>query len=202
MADLPSRLTAMPPPKEEDLPPPVPPSPPAPPETGEKKVPPPNLPALWRGPKEKIIKFAKIAAAGILLGLLVGSAAFLGKPVFHYVSDRLTKQFSPTAAEEAIAEGYSMQDVHSERRFQDGSMQLTVEGELHFDGAKATETPDILVIAQGPNGNTIKKWRIDAPKDSLAPGEIVPFQSSVNTPEGTVVDINLSFVPRLLPHAP
>jgi predicted Zn finger-like uncharacterized protein len=91
-------------------------------------------------------------------------------------------------------EGLTIGSVRSEMRFDDGIMDLVVEGQIHNDTKKDQLIPDILAEAVGPDGTTMQSWQIDTSKAKVAPGDAVPFTSAIHAPKGTVVEINLHFV--------
>jgi predicted Zn finger-like uncharacterized protein len=185
--DLPSRLTVLPSttPTETAEPPPRSPVPPL--------ASPKNLPALWKSPKDKLLKIAKIVALLLAVASFAGLVALTAKPILRLVAS-MTSSAAPSKST-APSPGFSMHHVKSERRFQDGSMQLVVEGDLRYDGKGGAPVPAIRAAALGPDGRAIKEWTIPPPKATLNDKESQPFASAVNTPEGTVVEINLSFEP-------
>jgi hypothetical protein len=89
-------------------------------------------------------------------------------------------------------EGFSLQKVRSERRFEDGGMKLAVEGEIRNDNHDSRSVPDILLVAIGSDGSKIQSWRIGAPVAKLAAGSSAPFRFSAVSPEQTVVEVSLS----------
>jgi len=93
-----------------------------------------------------------------------------------------------------LGDGLSLQQIRSERRYLEGGMQLVVEGEIHNESKGTRQVPDLQITALGPDGNIMQSWRIDAPAATLDPGASAPFQSAVNTPQGTVTEVNLKFI--------
>lgn len=93
-----------------------------------------------------------------------------------------------------VGEGLVIEGVRSELRYEDGITRLTVLGRLHNTTEKAQQTPAIVAKAMGSDGSVMQSWQIDPPTATLAPDELVPFQSAINAPKGTVVEINLNFV--------
>jgi predicted Zn finger-like uncharacterized protein len=91
-------------------------------------------------------------------------------------------------------EGLSLTQVRSELRFEDGILQLAVEGQIHNDTDKPQSVPDLLAAAIGPDDHVMQSWQIDAPAATVAPGASVPFSTEIHAPKGTVVEINLHFV--------
>lgn len=89
-----------------------------------------------------------------------------------------------------------LQSVASERRYVDGGMHIIVKGKIHSVAEKTQVVPDIYINGIGPDGSTIQSWRISPPKATIRPGKTFSFNSSVLSPEGTVVEINLSFVEK------
>lgn len=91
-------------------------------------------------------------------------------------------------------EGLSLRQVRSELDFQDGGMQLIVGGQIHNNTGEKLPIPDILAQAIGADGKSMQSWQIDAPTAKVDPGADVPFQSSIPAPQGSVVEINLTFI--------
>jgi predicted Zn finger-like uncharacterized protein len=91
-------------------------------------------------------------------------------------------------------EGLTIENVHSELRYEDGRMMLKVEGQVRNGTKKMQVFPNIMASAAGSDGNITQSWQIDAPVARLAADETQPFHSSINAPNGTVVEVNLIFV--------
>lgn len=91
-------------------------------------------------------------------------------------------------------EGLELLKVRSEMKFDGGTTQLTIEGEIRNKTDKPQSIPNLLAAAIGSDGKPIQSWQIEAPKATLAAGESVTFTSEIHAPQGTVVDINLHFI--------
>lgn len=91
-------------------------------------------------------------------------------------------------------EKLALENIRSERRYMDGAMHLVVAGDIRSQAEKTQILPAILVEAIGPDNQLIQSWHIDPPQATLPPGQKVPFSSAIISPEGTVVEVNLSFV--------
>ena len=91
-------------------------------------------------------------------------------------------------------EGLALVNVRSEMKFDSGTTQLTIEGEIHNKTDKPQSVPNILAAAIGPDGKVMQSWQIDAPAATLEPDQSVPFSSEIMAPQGTVVNINLHFI--------
>jgi len=91
-------------------------------------------------------------------------------------------------------EGLTLEQVRSETRFEDGILQLAVEGQIHNSTDKPQPIPDILAAAIGPDDKVMQSWQIDAPAATVAAGESVSFASEIHSPKGMVVEINLHFI--------
>lgn len=101
-------------------------------------------------------------------------------------------------ASEPTADRLILKDIHSERRYMDGAMHLVVNGEVLSQAQKTQVVPTILVEALGPDGQLIQSWHIKPPKATLPAGKSLPFASAIISPEGTVTEVNLSFIEQ--PH--
>ncbi len=93
----------------------------------------------------------------------------------------------------APAELLTLRDVQAERRYVDGAMHLIVTGKILSQSAKTQVIPLLSAEAVGPDGQTIQSWHIEPPTATLRPGATVSFSSAILSPEGTVVEVNLSF---------
>jgi len=160
-----------------------------------KPIPPgSNLPALREGPSffrqhDWMMAAALLAGAFIVLWLAVDRRDIAQKhPWTEGFYDRIGLHIYHAG------EGLNLQQVRSEMRFEDGIMQLAVEGQIHNDTDKPQPIPDILAAAIGPDDSVMQSWQIDAPAATVAPGESVPFSSQIHAPKGTVVAINMHFV--------
>ncbi|NTU77453.1 MAG: hypothetical protein HGA90_06555 [Alphaproteobacteria bacterium] len=153
-----------------------------------------NLPTVWHAPRWEKIKAYWPVAAGFLLVVLLVGVAFSGKVVAKiWPQTELFYTVLGLPAHHA-GDGFILRQVRSERRYESGGMQLAVEGEVFNDSPETRLVPDLMVAALGPSGGVIQSWRIDAPAATLEPGAGVPFTSSILSPQGTVVEVNLSFV--------
>ncbi len=103
---------------------------------------------------------------------------------------------------EAPAEKLVLRNVRSERRYMDGAMHLVVNGEIASQAEKTQVVPTLLAEAIGPDGRLIQSWQIAPPEATLKHGAVVPFSSAILSPEGTVVEINLSFIEPPHDHQP
>lgn len=153
-----------------------------------------NLPVIRRQfPWRKALRIIKAA-----LSLIVAAAViwfFVSHPIFKKIGHETSQFFNAVGVTKpALGEGFSLQNIRSERRFEDGGMHLIVEGDVHNDNDELRPMPDINVNALGPDKKIIQSWRIEAPAATLAAGAVVPFRSSIVAPEGTVMEVNLSFI--------
>lgn len=116
-------------------------------------------------------------------GLIIGKWPDIQR---HYIMLGLAKA--------PLADHLTLTDIHSERRYMDGAMHLVVQGKIQSNAQKTHVIPALNVEALGPDERVIQSWRIEAPQATVKPGESVPFSSAVISQEGTVVEVNLSFV--------
>lgn len=142
-----------------------------------------NLPALRPNPWHKKALMLVLVVLGMLI---VGAASWL------FIDNSLLKELGVVSG--SLGEGLSLENIRSERRYENGGMQLVVEGDIRNKSDKAHKVPDIMVNAIGFNKQPIQSWRIPAPTATLAAGATASFQSSIVPPEGTVVEVHLSFV--------
>jgi len=90
-------------------------------------------------------------------------------------------------------EGLKIEDVRSELHYEDGVMHLMVAGNIVNKTKKAQLVPPIMASAVGSDGNVMQNWQIDPPAVTLEAGGRVPFSSTINSPKGSVVEMNLIF---------
>ena len=165
-----------------------------PPETIAPIPPGSNLPALVKSISPRLLRILKISisAAALILFLLwivlgrrgiAASWPFMDKfydavglHIYHY------------------GEGLTFEQVRSELRYDGGITELWVEGKIRNGSQNVQDIPNILAAAIGADGKPIQSWQIDAPAIRVFSGEAMPFHSTIKAPEGTVTEINLSFV--------
>lgn len=153
-----------------------------------------NLPVIRPSLRRKVLRYTGIFLAA---GLLFGGIAFVvwRVPTLNIPWAKWALVFDEAdRSAQWIGDGFSLQQVRSERRFETGAMRLFVEGEVHNDNPETKPVPDIMVVAIGSNGSKIESWRIPAPVATLSAGADASFKFSTLSPESTVVEINLSFV--------
>lgn len=154
-----------------------------------------NLPALpqeaapWRNPRFVGVVAGGLAVLLALLWLLLDRHAIAARMPWM---GGLYRAVGLSVAQ--AEEGLVLRQVRSERRYEEGTMRLIVEGEVYNGAGASVDVPDIHASALGPDGKAMQSWKIDAPAARLAVGEAAPFRSAVTTPEGTVAEVNLSFV--------
>lgn len=90
-------------------------------------------------------------------------------------------------------EELEFEEVRSELKYDSGLTKLVLTGKIINSTKKSQKVPDIVAEALGANGHVLQSWQIDAPKATLAPGEEVPFESTITAPKGNVVNVNLNF---------
>lgn len=91
-------------------------------------------------------------------------------------------------------EGLVLAQVHSELQFENGLLQLVVEGKIRNESGQTQNIPNLLATAIGSDGKPMQSWQIDAPTAKVATGAEQPFHSEIRAPQGTVTEINLSFI--------
>ena len=136
-----------------------------------------------------VLAMAAMTFAGLLLFLALDRKDIAHRwPVTESIYDRVGLHIYH------VGEGLSLRQVRSEMRFDSGTTELAVDGQVHNDTDKQQTIPDILAAAIGPDGKPMQSWQIDAPAATVAPGDSVPFTSAIHAPKGTVAEINLHFV--------
>lgn len=90
----------------------------------------------------------------------------------------------------------SLLDVSSERRFENGAMQLVVDGRILNETQTPQDVPTIDASAIGPDGKTLHHWKIDPPAPTVEANTSVTFHSVITTPEGSIAAVNLKFAPH------
>lgn len=136
--------------------------------------------------------------------LLVGSLIFVfgHDPIVQRWPEMQRHYIALGLVTEAPAEKLVLRNVRSERRYMDGAMHLVVNGEIASQAEKTQVVPTLLAEAIGPDGRLIQSWQIAPPEATLKHGAVVPFSSAILSPEGTVVEINLSFIEPPHDHQP
>ena len=91
-------------------------------------------------------------------------------------------------------EGLKIEHVRSELHYEDGITRLMISGTIVNPTRKTQLIPPLVAAAVGSGGDVMQSWQIDPPAATLDPEGEMPFSSTINTPKGTVVEINLNFV--------
>lgn len=163
------------------------------------KTPPPippgsNLPALPRNTSAALLKkvvgaFLAGLIALLLLWLIVDRQNIVeSEPFMASVYDTIGLHvYSP-------GEGLKLVDIRSELKYEDGIMRLIVEGKIVNVSDVVQTVPSMNAAAVGPDGDTLQNWQIDPPVSTLDPQGETAFQSGINAPKGTVVNVNLNFI--------
>jgi predicted Zn finger-like uncharacterized protein len=152
-----------------------------------------NLPTIWRNPHWRRLRLAVF----LILALVAAGAivwAFDQEKFASWMSHFDKVLESPDQKTPSMGAGLNLENIRSERRFEAGGMQLVVEGEVRNTSTSTQNVPDMQAKALGPDRAVIQSWRIEAPVATLPAGASVPFHSSIVAPQGTVMEVNLSFV--------
>ncbi len=159
----------------------------------KKTTPVKNLPAVRRRvPWARIRVGAEILSGALVLAALV--YFFVTGPFAESLAHKTQRLFYAVGLTNAPSgDGLVLQNVRSERRFENGGMQLVIEGLILNQTSQRHPVPDINVNALGPDKKIIQSWRIEAPKATLPAGASTPFRSSIVAPTGAVMEVNLSF---------
>jgi predicted Zn finger-like uncharacterized protein len=155
-----------------------------------------SVPAVWHRPWRRwILAFSKYAVALFVLVSVV----------FVLLSrDSIVARFP--AAENfyravgyrvpAPGDGFSLQNISSERRFEEGNTVLSVSGDVRNDTSSHLAVPAIEISAMGASGSSVKTWVVEPPVEKLESGKSVMFRSVVPSPESAVAEITLRFVEK------
>jgi len=162
---------------------------------------PPEKKKPERRPSALLLKTIRIfRSAGLfILGFLlfVFSGAIAGQNLIVRTWPETVPYYKAIGLTPAIrAVDLSIQNIRSERRYADGAMRLFVHGEIRNETSKIIVLKPIRIEAVGPDERVIQSWHIDPPAATLDVGRFAPFSTSIPSPEGTVVAVNLSFVER------
>jgi predicted Zn finger-like uncharacterized protein len=188
-AELPRELDAVGPAPDADLTPPPDAVAPIPPGS--------NLPVIRREPIPKatrIILFFVLPAVAlaVLLAVLV-----LDRHEIAETWPRLEPFYEKAGLHiYHYGEDLSFLGVRSELRYDSGRMFLDAEGRIHNSSRDIQQIPPITATAIGVDGKAVQSWHIDPPAATVAPGEDVPFRSSIDAPQDSIAEINLSFVEK------
>jgi len=153
-----------------------------------------NLPVPHKEPMPIWLRYAAMAC-GIFIGITIFLWLILGQKA-------IMKQWPATKSVYDIVglHGYDVGDelvldnVRSELKYEDGIMRLVVQGTISNKTENMQDIPNLTASAIGSDGDIMQSWQIDAPTAKLAPHESAPFQSSINAPKGTVINVNLNFI--------
>jgi len=183
----------LPPPEPQASPPLPPPLPMEPPKPRGPSVLSKLAKALIYAPWIQIIKWSCLSLATLAL-----SAALIivlaRKPIIEHWPEMQDYYMRLGLIAADLPEKLVLKNIYSERRYMDGAMHLVVTGSIFNQADKTQVVPALLVEAVGPGGQMIQSWHIKPPAATLDPSATVPFFSAIISPEGTIVEVNLSFI--------
>lgn len=206
-------------PDEADLTPP-PPSPPPPPPTepaeqdsaGDRtasrprRAPPErrNLPALRR--ERPLGSTLGWLSLGLFVAVVIGAVLLFPAqitrawPPAQQLYNRLglegkqTAQHQPAAATPAaIEQRLRFADLAPAQRFIDGVLTLVITGRIDNIGETTQVLPPVEVVLLDGDRLDLRTWTFRAPTTSLAPGESVRFETSLENPPPEAQDISVTF---------
>ena len=152
-----------------------------------------NLPAL-REQKSLMRRMALLLIVAVAAALFSGWFLLDRKEIAHR-HPSLEKLYDRIGFHIYHAgEGLSLDQVRSEEQFDSGIMELMVTGQIRNDTAKTQVIPNLLATAVGADGKPMQRWQIDAPAAKVEPGASVSFASTIRAPQGTVVEVRLTFI--------
>jgi len=141
--------------------------------------------------QKNLILYLAISAAVLLVmgGMIAGRDAIARQwPALESLYEKLGFEIYH------VGDGLNIVEVRSEQRYEDGLMRLVVEGKIVNHTDQILKVPAIMAAAVGSDGGIMQSWQIDPPAARLAPAASQAFMSSIKSPQGTVVQINLNFV--------
>ena len=88
--------------------------------------------------------------------------------------------------------GLQFQNVKSEQRVDNGVPVLVLEGQIANVSTTDRVVPAVVATSLGPDGKTVKSWRVTVTQARLEPGAIATFRSQERDP-GVVSKISVTF---------
>lgn len=137
--------------------------------------------------KKQRIAFAGIAVS-IVLTLVVGRQFIVNRwPVMEKLYTPLGLYVYHPGDE------LEFQQVRSELKYDGGITKLVLNGKIKNKTKKSQTVPPIVAQAVGADGAVMQSWQIEAPTATLSSEGEAGFTSSINAPQGTVVNVQLNF---------
>ncbi|MDD3288215.1 MAG: zinc-ribbon domain-containing protein [Alphaproteobacteria bacterium] len=153
-----------------------------------------GLPTLWKEP----VWHRRIQIATIAFGLVLTVALLWllldRNNIAKHVPSMERVYYAIGLPIPHPGDGLVLKNVHSERKFEDGHMQLVVVGEIYNESSSSRIVPELLAVAIGPDGSEIQRWQIKVPADKLTQSASAPFRSAIMSPSGLVVEVKLTFI--------
>jgi hypothetical protein len=94
---------------------------------------------------------------------------------------------------DTLGAGLQLQDVKSEKRIEDGAMVLVIEGRIANISDRERPVPPLHAKSLGPDKTAVADWTFRASHETLLPGEIATFQSTIREPSGVISEISITF---------
>ena len=127
------------------------------------------------------------AVAGLLSFLVAGRDAIVN---LWPAASRLYQTVGLTV--EPPGAGLQFQAVKSEQRIDDGTVVLTVEGQILNSSDIDRDVPPVRATSYGPDHHMVRSWNIPVTISHLAPGAIATFRSVERDP-GVISEVGVGF---------
>ncbi|CAK0748715.1 hypothetical protein WCLP8_1950004 [uncultured Gammaproteobacteria bacterium] len=149
----------------------------------------PRLPSLvqvlaW-GRSPKVLSGVGLALVMVMLVVFRGPVVSAWPP-----SARLFEAIGFPA--EPLGFGLRIQNVHAERRMEDGAVVLVIDGQVINISQTEREVPQLRASLLGTDGGMLRNWRVKASQARLAPGAIAVFQVHESSP-GAAAKVVVTF---------
>lgn len=93
-----------------------------------------------------------------------------------------------------LNERLKFSDLKPSQRFIDGVLTLVIRGKIENIGENAARLPPIEVVLLDSRALDLKTWVFEAKTNSVAPGEVVEFETRLANPPPDAQDIRVTFV--------
>jgi hypothetical protein len=94
---------------------------------------------------------------------------------------------------ETLGAGLQLQGVQSERRVEEGTTVLAIQGQITNVSDRERPVPGLRAMALGPDRAELRSWDIEPSRMQLRPGEIATFESVLKGPEESIAEIAITF---------
>jgi hypothetical protein len=89
--------------------------------------------------------------------------------------------------------GLELRAVNSAMLSANGAPNLVVSGDIVNNSSAVIQLPPLMVSLRDKQNQIIKTWRFNADRQQLPPGDMIPFQTSLQSPPSAAASAVVTF---------